>query len=100
MIRKAAVAGQFYSANPETLRNDLVALTQGMSPPAEPRGLALMVPHAGYKYSGRVAGETYTAARLAKRAGIRCPNPTGPGAAIRVNREGHWEKALGRNPND
>ena len=96
MIRKAAVAGQFYPANPETLRSDLIALTLGKSPPEGPRGVALMVPHAGYMYSGRVAGETYTAARLAKRAVILCPNHTGLGEAIAVNDEGHWETPLGR----
>src|SRR3989441_6890818 len=96
MIRKAAVAGQFYPANPETLRSDLSALTQGKSPPARPRGVALMVPHAGYMYSGRVAGETYTAARLAKRAVILCPNHTGLGEAIAVNDEGDLETPLGR----
>ena len=81
MIRRPAVAGQFYPADPQSLRNELVTLTQGKFPPAEPRGVALMVPHAGYMYSGRVAGETYTAVRLARRVVILCPNHTGHGEA-------------------
>ena len=100
MIRRPAVAGQFYPADPVTLRSDLVALTQGKSPPAEPRGIALMVPHAGYTYSGRVAGATYTAVRLAGRAFILCTNHTGLGEAIAINDEGHWETPLGRVPVD
>src|SRR6059036_2875492 len=100
MIRRPAVAGQFYPANPEALRNDMVALTRGKSPPAEPRGIALLVPHAGYMYSGRVAGETYTAVRLAGRAVILCPNHTGLGEAIAINDEGDWETPLGRVPVD
>lgn len=100
MTRRPAVAGQFYPANPETLRNDLIALTRGKSPPAEPRGIALMVPHAGYMYSGRVAGETYTAVRLAGRAVILCPNHTGAGEAIAIDDEDHWATPLGRVPVD
>src|SRR3989442_5892633 len=75
MIRKAAVAGQFYPANPETLRSDLIALTLGKSPPEGPRGVALMVPHAGYMYSGRVAAGAHTPPRPAQRAGLPWPNP-------------------------
>jgi len=100
MIRRAAVAGQFYPANRESLRDELIALTQGKSFPAEPRGIALMVPHAGYMYSGRVAGETYTAVRLAGRAVILCPNHTGLGEAIALNDEGCWETPLGQIPID
>ena len=100
MIRRPAVAGQFYPADPETLKRDLVTLTRGQSPPADPRGVALLVPHAGYIYSGRVAGATYVSARLARRAVILCPNHTGLGEAIAVNDEGHWETPLGRVPID
>src|SRR6267378_827742 len=100
MIRRPAVAGQFYPADPETLRRDLVALTQGKSPPPEPRGIALLVPHAGYIYSGRVAAATYISVRLPPRAAILRPNHTGLGEAIALNHEGHWETPLGRVPID
>ena len=96
MIRRAAVAGQFYPADRESLARDLVALTGGRSAPSEPRGIALMVPHAGYVYSGRVAGEAYTSVRLAGRAVILCPNHTGQGEAIAINDAGSWETPLGR----
>jgi AmmeMemoRadiSam system protein B len=96
MIRRAAVAGQFYPGDRDSLTRDLVALTEGKSSPKEPRALALMVPHAGYMYSGRVAGQTYTAASLARRTVILCPNHTGLGEAIAVNDEGFWETPLGR----
>jgi AmmeMemoRadiSam system protein B len=96
MIRRAAVAGQFYPGDRESLQSNLVALTGGKSPPTEPRGIALLVPHAGYMYSGRVAGQTYTAVRLVGRVVILCPNHTGQGEAIAVNDEGFWETPLGR----
>lgn len=100
MIRRPVVAGQFYPADPDTLKRDLVTLTRGQSPPSEPRGVALLVPHAGYIYSGRVAGATYISVRLARRAIILCPNHTGLGEEIAVNDEGHWETPLGRVPVD
>ena len=100
MIRRPAVAGQFYPADPQSLRKELVELTGGRFPPAEPRGVALMVPHAGYMYSGRVAGETYTAVRLARRVVILCPNHTGEGEALAVIDEGDWATPLGPVPVD
>jgi MEMO1 family protein len=100
MIRRPAVAGQFYPANPQSLRKLLMELTQGKRPPEEPRAIALMVPHAGYVYSGRVAAETYTAARLASRVVILCPNHTGQGEAIATIDEGEWDTPLGRVPVD
>ena len=84
MIRMPAVAGRFYPADPETLTRDLHALTAGRKNPEDPRGLAVMVPHAGYIYSGAVAGATYTAVRLPRRAVILCPNHTGEGEPIAV----------------
>jgi MEMO1 family protein len=100
MIRRPAVAGQFYPADPQSLRNALVDLTRGKLPPAEPRAVALMVPHAGYMYSGRVAGATYTAVRLARRVVILCPNHTGEGEALAINDDGEWDTPLGRVPVD
>src|SRR2546425_6222822 len=100
MIRRPAVAGTFYPADPEALRRDLVALTQGRRPPAEPRGIAVMVPHAGYIYSGRGAAATHTSIHLPPRAAVLCPHPTGLGEAIAVNDEGGLETPPGRGPID
>src|SRR2546425_3289192 len=90
MIRRPAVAGTFYPADPEALRRDLVALTQGRRPPAEPRGIAVMVPHAGYIYSGRVAAAPHTPIHLPPRAAILCPNHTRPREAVALDAEGGW----------
>src|SRR2546425_11150619 len=98
MIRRPAVAGTFYPADPEALRRDLVALTQGRRPPAEPRGIAVMVPHAGYIYSGRGAGAPYTAIHLPPGAAILCPHPTGPGEAIARDDGGGWGAPPGPAP--
>jgi len=100
MIRRPAVAGRFYPSDPEALRRDLGARTQDRIPPPEPRGVAVVVPHAGYIYSGRIAAATYTSVRLPRRAAILCPNHTGLGELIAVNDEGEWETPLGRVPVD
>ncbi len=100
MTRRPAVAGRFYPADPETLRQDLRRLTEGHGPPAKARGIALLVPHAGYVYSGRVAGATYTSVRLPGRAVILCPNHTGEGEAVAVMDRGAWDLPLGAAPID
>lgn len=60
-VRPTAVAGAFYPADPVQLRL-LVdwCLTEGIPPPKLSKRLrALIVPHAGYVYSGPVAGHGY-----------------------------------------
>ncbi len=60
LIRQPAVAGAFYPADVAILRQSLSHL---MHPPASlagPRPKALIAPHAGYVYSGRVAGLAYS----------------------------------------
>ena len=95
MVRRPAVAGSFYPADPETLRKDLERMTGGRQPPAGPRAVALLVPHAGYIYSGEVAAATYTAARLPDRVVILGPNHTGLGQRIAVMDEGTWRLPFG-----
>jgi len=55
IVRRPAVAGSFYPAQPEQLRRHVVELlaTAGAAPPFTPK--ALIVPHAGYVYSGQIA---------------------------------------------
>jgi AmmeMemoRadiSam system protein B len=57
--RTAAVAGYFYDANPDRLRHDVSQLldTQDIAGEAFPE--ALIVPHAGYIYSGSTAACAY-----------------------------------------
>jgi AmmeMemoRadiSam system protein B/AmmeMemoRadiSam system protein A len=67
-IRPAAVAGLFYPGDPAELRRtlaDLLAQGAAAGPAATPK--ALIVPHAGYVYSGPVAASAY--ARLAALRG-------------------------------
>jgi len=62
MIRNAVVAGQFYPAQARELRSDVEGYIEGAHLPTDTTGAAcrgLIVPHAGYVYSGPVAGRGY-----------------------------------------
>jgi MEMO1 family protein len=66
-IRAAAVAGTFYEADEDHLRRHLTSMLTGARTRAGVRPKALIVPHAGYVYSGAVAAQAY--ATLAPVAG-------------------------------
>lgn len=60
MHRDPVVAGQFYSANPEKLKSDLKTFFKEAKSPLNKSHLhAIVVPHAGYIYSGNVAASAY-----------------------------------------
>ncbi len=59
-IRQPAVAGQFYPASPDELRHMINDdLAQAEVPPLSGNLIALVAPHAGYIYSGKVAAHSY-----------------------------------------
>lgn len=67
LSRQPAVAGMFYPANPGELAAEVRTLLSGARQETSSRvPKALIVPHAGYVYSGPVAAEAY--ARLASVA--------------------------------
>jgi AmmeMemoRadiSam system protein B/AmmeMemoRadiSam system protein A len=71
-VRPPARAGQFYPAPPEVLRRDVAALLEAAAPkvPEEAGRLplrAIVVPHAGYTYSGPTAALAYKLLEGAER---------------------------------
>ncbi len=92
VIRRPAVAGTFYPGTARALRGQVEdLLARG---PRE-RALAAVAPHAGYMYSGRVAGEVYGALEPAEVYVILGPNHTGLGAGAAIVTEGTWATPLG-----
>ncbi|MBZ5515803.1 MAG: AmmeMemoRadiSam system protein B [Acidobacteriia bacterium] len=96
-VRPPAVAGRFYPARAETLHRDV---EKYLAPPPESaekieNALGCVVPHAGYMYSGHVAGAVYR--RLPARASyvILGPNHTGRGAPVAMMSSGRWLMPLG-----
>jgi len=65
--REPAVAGLFYPADPETLSRQVQYLLGAAGPPSLDEVKALVVPHAGYQYSGPIAASAYV--QLAPLAG-------------------------------
>ncbi len=59
MIRAPAVAGQFYPANSKDLQQLIAELRAQLRPLRPRRPRALLVPHAGYHYSGLTAAQAY-----------------------------------------
>jgi len=58
-IRPAVVAGSFYPDDPQRLRNAVAGYLAGAVPRREARPLGLLVPHAGYVYSGQIAADAW-----------------------------------------
>jgi len=83
----------FYPANPKTLRQEIGI----MLPDAEPRldAAAVVVPHAGYVYSGAVAGVVYGSVHLPGRFVLLGPNHTGRGQPLSLYPHGEWLLPLG-----
>lgn len=94
MRRMPAVADQFYPGEPEALRRLLHKLIPGGPEPA-PAAKALVMPHAGYVYSGGVAGETVSRAAIPEEVVILGPNHHGLGAEVAVMAQGSWLMPLG-----
>ncbi len=67
-IRTPAVAGLFYPANAGELRAQVRQFLDQIEPAAEPAPKAIIVPHAGYIYSGPVAASAYARLRAARDA--------------------------------
>lgn len=56
-VREPAFAGSFYPKDPAALRGAIEAFLADARPPGGERPVALVVPHAGYLYSGPIAGD-------------------------------------------
>lgn len=88
-VRLPAVAGRFYpAAAPELSRQVTGLLAAGASRPRQAR--AVMVPHAGYVYSGGVAGKVFAAVDVPRRVVVLAPNHTGLGPRVSVMASGAW----------
>jgi len=100
MLRLPAVAGRFYPADPKELTSLVGKYSQPDSehPPTPVK--ACLVPHAGYMYSGHVAGAVFARVALPKKIillGVR-HYPRGEPAAILSS--GAWRTPLGDAPID
>jgi MEMO1 family protein len=100
-LRRPVVAGRFYPRNAEDLRAEAQAYLSQAKPEAVPtKAIGCIAPHAGYMYSGHVAGAVFACIDIPRRCVVLCPNHTGMGRALAIMSEGAWETPLGEVPID
>ncbi len=108
-LRKPAVSGQFYDGSKDNLKKrieecfldnrgpmSLPKITQGNK-----KIKGIVVPHAGYIYSGAIAAHSYKFLAnngFANTFIILGPNHTGTGSGVSVMTEGSWLTPLGTVP--
>ncbi len=98
MLREPAVAGRFYPANAAVLRQDVNSY---LSPSSERvQAIGCIVPHAGYMYSGQVAGAVFSRLKIPACCIVLCPNHTGRGHPLAIMKSGQWRTPLGTMPID
>lgn len=93
MIRKPAVAGQFYESSPSRLTsqvNDFLEADAGKD-----TAIGIVSPHAGLMYSGRVAGAVYSRIKMPRTFILIGPNHTGLGQAVSLMSSGVWHMPTG-----
>ncbi len=88
MLRKPQVAGSFYPDYPEALKESVKSF---IGEPSPAPAVGIMVPHAGYIYSAKTAGLTYSKVRITDTVILIGPNHTGRGKAVSVMKEGRWQ---------
>lgn len=95
MLRLPAVAGSFYPSNPAEL-SALISRNIEIESKLVPRRVkACLVPHAGYVYSGHVAGAALSGIQLSKRIVILGVRHRPPGSPAAIISSGAWRTPLG-----
>ena len=100
MLRLPAVAGQFYPANPRELTRLVRQFTTQEATVEKVRARACLVPHAGYVYSGEVAGAVFSRVILPRKIIVVGVRHSPPGADLAIVSKGAWRTPLGDAPLD
>ena len=98
VIRRPAVAGYFYPADPEALRAQVDAFSRRGAPPMPAR--AVVVPHGSYRHSGAIAGSTLGQIAIPRRCVIVGPSHSGSWNPWSLLLEGAYRTPLGDVPID
>ena len=102
-VRPSALAGTWYPEDPQVLGETVDGLLDG-SEAAAPQGSirALVVPHAGYRYSGRTAAAAYALVRgqRYRRVLVLAPSHQGDFHGLSIADVDAYDTPLGRVPLD
>ncbi len=93
MARRAVYAGQFYPGSRESLQDDVDSFLKNSRNRED--AIGAISPHAGYIYSGRVAGEVLSAINPKNTYVILGPNHTGIGIKFGLDPNASWTTPIG-----
>ena len=93
-IRTPAVAGRFYPRRADELEREIREFTF-TTETGRVRAIGCIAPHAGYVYSGHVAGAVYAKIEIPQRCVVLCPNHTGAGVPLSIMTKSSWQTPLG-----
>jgi MEMO1 family protein len=92
-LRMPAVAGQFYPAGLSELNSEISGY---LDPKAAKKDVqACVMPHAGYMFSGPVAGAVVSRINVPDKVVLLGPNHTGLGTPFSLMSQGAWKTPLG-----
>jgi len=98
MKRRPFVAGQFYPGSRAALQETIAGMVDPSVP--RPKAIALVSPHAGYVYSGPVAGAVFSSTRIPGVVVILGPAHREIGSLFAIQARGSWQTPLGESPID
>lgn len=96
-VRQPVAAGRFYPAGARELERQARSYLGGRAEKRQ-KPFAVMAPHAGYVYSGQLAGMALSGTDLGENVIILCPNHSGLGLPLGVWPCGEWLTPLGPVP--
>jgi MEMO1 family protein len=88
MRRNPSVAGQFYPLKAASIERQIAEFIEKAA--KKTSAVGIIAPHAGYVYSGPVAGSVYSKLELKSTYVIIGPNHTGRGKPYSIMSEGSW----------
>ncbi|MGD0404739.1 MAG: AmmeMemoRadiSam system protein B [Candidatus Acidiferrales bacterium] len=95
MIRPPAVSGRFYPSDEKKLAREIEQYTTSTNKSEKAFARGCVVPHAGYMYSGHVAGAVYSAIEIPARCILLGPRHFPGGEAMAIISEGSWRTPFG-----
>ncbi len=98
MVRQPYVAGYFYPGERHKLEQELEIRVDREADRVS--AVAVIAPHAGYMYSGGVAGAVYSSVKIPKRLVLLGPDHQSRAARISLVKSGAWATPLGEAPID
>jgi MEMO1 family protein len=93
-VRAPYAAGLFYLGYEAGLKREVEKLL-AIDNTSKKRAKGIIVPHAGYEYSGPTAGAVYSAVTIPKRLIILGPNHSGFGLPVSLDDHNSWKTPLG-----